>query len=460
MSECKCFQATPGFAFMSAMALMCGAPIANAETIVLDVNQAVERAHNTDPRISEKEKLVQVARGMLEEAEGAKSWVIDLNTFVGFAPSVKGGIFEDAEGDLKIDKDVLDFNGLSPWYNLEFTVVYPFSTWGKSKNYADAAQNNIKIQTAEIDIQRAQTFIDAETAYYGYLTARDAVAMLEDSGEKLQSAIDLVQGWLNKGSAQAKQSDLYALQTGQGILNRYLEQAKGLQEVAQAGLHLLTGIPKSDEIQPADKRLQPVPLPSETLEELQQKALSQRPEMTQVEAGLSARRALIMAKRAEAYPNFYAGLGGAFAYSPNRPRLNEIAIYDPFNHYGATPVVGMKWDWWTGRQSAQVTQAEGEYNALIEKKSFAQMGIPFQVAEQYHQVHAHYKMVQQLYNAARSGRRWMLASYADFEAGVEKAEKVMTAFQGYVLAYSDYLQMVNKYNLHVAQLRVATGETK
>jgi len=68
---------------------------ANAETITLDINQAIERAHNTDPRISEKEKLVQVARGLLQEANGAESWLIDANAFVGLSPSVKGGVFED-----------------------------------------------------------------------------------------------------------------------------------------------------------------------------------------------------------------------------------------------------------------------------------------------------------------------------------------------------------------------------
>lgn len=427
---------------------------------MLDIKQAVERAQNTDPRISEKEQLVEVARGMLEEAQGAKSFIIDLNSFVGLAPSVKGGIFEDSQGKLQIDKDALDFDGVSPWYNLEFTIVYPFSTLGKAEHYSEAALNNIKVQMGEIELQKAQTYIDVLTAYYGYLTARDAVYLMEDANKKVASAIDLVQGWLDEGEGSAKQSDLFALQTGQGIINRYMEQARGLQNIAEAGLRLLTGIDKDDEIQLADKRLEPAPLPEESLADLQQKALQHRPEMAQVEAGLNARRALLAAKHSEKYPNFYAGLGGAFAYSPNRPRLDELAIYDPFNHYGATPVVGVKWDWWTGRQAGQVKQAEGEYSALIEKKSFAQKGIPFQVAEQYHQVHAHYKMVQQLYNAARSGRRWMVASYADFEAGVEEAEKVMTAFQGYILAYSDYLQTVNNYNLHVARLRVATGESK
>ena len=436
------------------------APFAGADTVVLDLKQAIERAHNTDPRISEKEKLVDVGRGLLLEARGGESWIFDVNTFVGLAPDVKGGVFEDSEGNLKVDSEALDFDGVSPWYNLQFSIITPISTFGKVEGYEEAAINNIAIQQGEVTIQKAKTYLDVLTAYYGYLTARDAVYMLEDANKRVDSAIDLVQGWLDADEGDAKQSDLFALQTGSGILNRYLEEARGLQNIALAGLRLLTGIEQKDSIELADKKLETVPLPEKTLAELQKFALENRPEMTQVEAGLNARRALLSAKQAEANPNFYWGAVGSFAYSPNRPRLEELAIFDPFNHYGATPIIGLKWDWWAGRHEGQVKQAEGEYNAIIEKKSFAQRGIPFQVAEQYHYVHSHYKMVQHLYTAARSGRRWMLASYADFEAGVEKAEKVMTAFQGYVLAYSDYLQMVNAYNLHVGRLHVVTGDIK
>ena len=432
---------------------------ANAETIVLDLAQAIERAHNTDPRISEKEKLVDVARGMLEEAQGAESWIFDVNSFMGVAPDVRGGVFEDEEGNLKISNDALDIDGLSPWYNLQLSIVYPFSTLGKAESYSEAAQNNIKVQQGEIEIQKANTYIDVVRAYYGYLAAREAIFLIEDANKKVQSAIDLVEVWLEEGK-DIKQSDLYALQTGQAILNRHKAEADALQKIAYAGLKLLTGIGKDTSIELADKRLQPVELPSETLLELQGKALSNRPEMKQVEAGLNARRALLSAKNAEKYPNFYTGVVGSFAYTPDRPRLQELAIFDPFNHAGATPVVGVKWDWWAGRQRAQVSQAQGEYDALIEKKSFAQIGIPFDVEEKYHHVQAHHKMVGELTKAARAGRRWMLASFADFEAGVEEASRVMEAFQGYVLAYADYLQVVNDYNLSVARLRVATGEVK
>ena len=129
-----------------------------------------------------------------------------------------------------------------------------------------------------------------------------------------------------------------------------------------------------------------------------------------------------------------------------------------FNHAGLTPVLGLKWDWNSGAQQAQVKQAQAELDALVEKKSFALQGIPFQVAEAFHTVQAKHEMVQQLYKAARSGRRWMITTYADFEAGVEEASEVMTALQAYILAYGDYIRVVNDYNLSVAQLKVVTGE--
>ena len=52
----------------------------------------------------------------------------------------------------------------------------------------------------------------------------------------------------------------------------------------------------------------------------------------------------------------------------------------------------------------------------------------------------------------------MISTYADFEAGLEDASKVMTAFQGYVLAHTDYLSAVNEYNMYVAQLKHVTGD--
>lgn len=439
-------------------ATLLGSGVAAAETVTLNLQQCVERANNHDPRISEKRALVGVANGLLQEAEGSRSWIYDVNTFAALSPRVKGGIFQDSNGNLLLRSNALDFNGVSPWYDLEFAILHPLYTFGKVDNYADAAQNNIKIAKGDIALQRGSTYIDVVRAYNGYLAARDARRLLEDADSKAEAALGIIQKWLDTGEGEAKQSDLFALQTGIALIKRYISQTQGLERVAFAGLKMLTGLQKGDELTLADERVTPVEMPEQTLEQFQQLAIKQRPEMMQVDAGLAARRALVAAKQSEKYPNVYAGVVGSVAYSPLRENLDNVTVYDPFNHAGLTPIVGVKWDLYSGQQNGRIAQAQAEYNALVEKKSFAQMGIPFQVAEQYHQMHAAHDMVQRLYEGARSGRRWMISAYADFEAGLETSTNLVTAFQGYVLAYTDYFRAVNDYNVTVARLKVATGE--
>lgn len=427
---------------------------AAAEEVTLNYEQAVERALALDPRISEREKLVDVARGLLDEAQDSASWVYDFNAFLGVAPSIRGGFFEGSDG--RFDPDSLDFEGVGPWYNLDFTVVRPIHTYGKIKHYSEAAKNNIAIKQGDVRLEKAQVYLDVTRAYYGYLAAVDGKYLLEDSLNKLSGALSLAERWVEDG--EGKQSDVFALQTGIGLVQRYSAEMVGLERVAMAALKMLLGVKAEDSLKLADRRLEPVDLPETTLEQLQQNALLDRPEMAQVEAGLKARRALVAAKNSDAYPNVYTGVGGSFAYSPERAPTKDVAVYDPFNHAGLTPVLGLKWDWHSGVQAAQVKQAQAELDALVEKKSFALQGIPFQVAEAFHTMQAKHEMVQQLYNAARSGRRWMITTYADFEAGVEEASEVMTALQAYILAYGDYIRVVNDYNLSVARLRVVTGE--
>jgi hypothetical protein len=169
---------------------------------------------------------------------------------------------------------------------------------------------------------------------------------------------------------------------------------------------------------------------------------------------------LVAAKKAESYPNIYAGVIGQANYASRRDTLNNPYLYDPFNNAGLTPVVGMKWDVVPAVASAQVAQAQADLEALNYKTQFAQAGIPFQVSEAYNQVQANYYAQQQLAIGATAGRRWMIAALADFSAGLEKADKAADALKTYALTQAEYLRTVNDYNMNVAQLNRAIGETK
>ncbi|MDX1251382.1 MAG: TolC family protein [Gammaproteobacteria bacterium] len=441
---------------------LCAAAMAEPLTLTLD--QAVERALKTDPRIAERQRLVDVAQGLLAEVNGNEGWKFDANTFLAVSPGVNGNIFRGgacAPGNcaLRTDRYDLGNNGLSPWVNLQMSILKPLSTFGKIEHYASAARANIEVKEGDVRTQRAATILDVKRAYYGHLAAHDARLFLEDVRKGITKTIGIAEEWLENGEGEGdiRQADLYALRAARSLVGGYITQAEGMEKVAIEGLKVLTGIPAEERMTLAGSGLSPVPLPEGALPALQEQALAKRPEMAQVEAGLRARRSLVEARRAERLPNLYAGVAGILSYSPNRDNLKNPYIYDPFNTIGLTPMIGLKWDWQPRVQDAKLAQESAELNALLAKSDLARQGIPFQVAEQYHQVQADHTKVQQLGEGSRNARRWMIARYADFEAGMEIAERVINAFQGYVLIHTDYIRAIYDYNMRVAQLHSVTG---
>ena len=430
----------------------------------LSLDQALQKAYVSDPRIGEKAHLVTAARGLLDEAEANNGWRTELNSFVGLTTAVDGGFYENGTNscttgtDCIVRSDLYDFNSLSLWFNAQFAVIKPLHTFGKIENYAKAAENNIVIKQAEVELQRQNTRYDVSRAYYGYLTARDIRYLMEDSAKRLSGALELVTEWLEEENGQATESDRFALTAGVALLKRYQSEAGALEKIALGGLKVLTGVGLENELTLTDSRITPEGLPSALLSDLKKQALESRPEMIQVAAGLTARRALVEANKSDAKPNLYAGIGGTLSYSPGRDRVDNPHVYDPFNHVAATPVIGLQWSFAGGVRDAKVKQAQAELDALISKASFARDGIPYQVEEGFTQLHASYEQVEQMKTASINARRWMIASYTDFEAGLKEAEKIITAFQAYVLAHSDYLRLVNDYNMNIVKLKNLVGE--
>ena len=436
-------------------------PVVLAEE--LSYEQALQRAYESDPRIGEKTHLVNAARGLLEEASSNGGWRTELNTFVGLTTGLDGGFYENGTNsctgaDCDVRTDLYDFDNLSLWFNTQFAIIKPLHTFGKLENYTKAAENNILIQKAEVELQRQTTRYDVSRAYYGFLTARDIRYLMEDSAKRLNSALELVTEWLEEENGQATESDKYALTAGVALLKRYISEASALEKIAIGGLKVLTGVGLDNELTVPDRRVTPEELTQISLADYKKQAIENRPEMKQVAAGLTARRALVAASRSDAKPNLYAGVGGSLSYSPGRETIENPHVYDPFNHVAATPVIGLQWSFSGGIRDAKVKQAQAELDALISKASFARQGIPYQVEEAFTQVHASYEQVQQMKKSSKNARRWMIAAYTEFEAGLIEAEKIITAFQAYVLAHSDYLRLVNDYNMNTVNLKNLTGE--
>ena len=445
--------------FGLATGVLLAASPAHAETI--NLQQAVEMSLAADPRIKEREQVVEAARALLQEVKGNAGWRVSANAFIGLAPEVEGGFYQGGEysGTMpRTDGDKLD--GVSDWTHLDFALVKPLFTFGKIERYGEAAQGNIDLKQGELKQTRGDIIYDTKRAYFGHLTARDIRLFLEDMQDRLNRSIVSVERNLEEETGESKQSDLYALQTARGLLAKYVHQARAVEKISLDGLKVLTGAGLDSDLTLADERIEPVAFPQGELAELRSRALQDRPEMQQLEAGLRARRALAAAKKADRLPDVYAGVVGQFNYASNRERLDNPYVYDPFNGGGLTPVVGVKWDTVFGAASARVEQAQAELEALNHKKAFAVAGIPFEVGEAYANAQANFESQRELAEGAAAARRWLVALLSDFAAGLEGADKVADALKNYVLVQTEYLRTVNDYNMNVAQLARLTGELR
>lgn len=430
-----------------------------AETVSLQ--QAVAMSLAADPRIKEREQVVEAARALLQEVQGNAGWRVSANAFIGLAPEVEGGFYQGGAYSGTVPRtDGDNFDGVSDWTHLDFALIKPLFTFGKIEHYGDAAQGNVDVKRGDLNKTRGDIVYDTKRAYYGYLTARDIRVFLEDIQGRLDRAVTSVERNLKEETGESKQSDLYALQTAKGLLAKYVHQSRAIERISLDGLKVLTGVGLKSELAVIDERIEPVAFPQFELAELHSRALQDRPEMRQLEAGLRARRALVAAKKADRMPNVYAGVIGQFNYASQRERLDNPYLSDPFNGGGLTPVVGVKWDSVFGVADARVNQAQAELEALNHKKAFAVSGIPFEVSEAYVNAKANHAAQQELADGAGAARRWMVASLADLSAGIESASKVADAIRNYVLVQTEYLRTVNDYNMNVAQLARLTGELR
>ncbi len=440
------------------LALLCTSitPL-TAQEYRLGLDELVERSLAEDPRMAERARDVDAARALLDEVMGHAGPQFDVTAFMALTTEVNGGFFSETDPS-QPRSDKYDWTAVTPWSSLQFSLIKPLYGFGKFGHYKAAARANIEVKKEDVRLQGGEIIFDVSRAYYGYLAAQDAGNLSKDVLKRLDSAIRLVRRWLKTGKGNALQSDLYALQTGRAVIARYIAESEAIKKVALAGLKMLAGLEENDALKLADKRIRPLDLPEMDLDAMQEQALGKRPEILQLKKGLEARREWLAAKEADSRPNIFAGVAGTAAYAPGRSKLDNPFIHDPFNDYAASPLIGIQWQFANGVHDARVAKARAELDALVEKSRFAQRGIPFQVVEQFRAVEAGYEAVQRMTEASRSGRRWMVASYANFEAGVEDAEDALTAFQGYVLAHSEYLKTVNDYNMNIVRLRQVMGD--
>ena len=314
-------------------------------------------------------------------------------------------------------------------YTLEASQKVPWP--GKRQLRGDIAQAEANAAFFTIEEERLRLAEATRVAYFEYFLAHRQLALLDESTSLLESLRAIA---LRKfEAAEAEQQDVLLADVELGQLQRQRLAALQAERVARARLNtLLLQSPGSPLLPPPSTLESEISLPSP--DELQARALAQRPE-------LAGQAALIRRER-------YAA---ALARKEFLPDMEFVARYDAFwQEEPLRPMVGMNVNVPTYKQKrfAAVREANAR-GAQEQAKLEAQANeIGFRVEQSYQRVMESDSAVrvyqERILPASRHSVEAAQASYAagrlDFLRLVQSQRQLLVVEEGYYRAVAEYHQ--------------------
>ena len=419
--------------------------------LVLDLRESVRRALETAPELGEAEADIEQTASKLAEAKAYRYPQLEIFSLVGPVPQ--------ARGNQVYSPDSINQTERWTWFGRgDATLIQPLYTFGKIAESMKAAGHGIEVDRAKKDQKRDEIAVKVKEYYFGLLLAREVKEVLLEVREDLVKAREKAAKLLEQGSTNVEDMDIYKLDTFDGEVGKYLEEAEKGESLALAALRTRIGLPADAPLEIADQRLAPDTRPVPGLDVHLEISRVRRPEYRQIREGLQAREALVEAAKAAWYPDiFLAGYLSA-AYAEKRDRVANPWIQDQFNHLWGGVALGLKWKLDFGITGAKVASERAQYDRLIHTKTFAETNIPLQIRKFHLDLQEAEKSIVATRKAYSNAKKWAVAAIANFDFGIGPAKEIFDALQEYAKMRAAYFQAIYNFNMAQANLAYATGE--
>lgn len=420
------------------------AALADRASSLTEVLELAKRNHPT--LMQERAKLEQV-RAQLDEAHWAPFSQFKSTGGVGLAPTTRGNNVYSPNTDVSLSSSL----GVAWRVNVEGVV--PLWTFGKITNLWDAAEANVRVHQAQLEVTHDAIAQDVRKAYFGLQLARDSRSLLVEAREKLNTALENLRKQAEE-EEDADPIDLLKMETFAAELDVKEAEAERFFAIAQSGLRFLTG----------DSR---ITIDEEELREPRHKlghltryleaARLYRPELAMAGAGIDARRAQLAMERSQLFPDIGLGLNVGLSAAPEV--ANQINPYtsDGGNYfrYGAALVFQWKMDFLP--ESAKIRYAEAQLNEVVAQQRFALGGVAFEVEEAYAEVVDWTRRIEAYRKAVQSAKRWLVVVEQGIDVGTQEEKDRLEPAKAYALHRFNLLSAIMELDLAMGKLAKVTG---
>jgi outer membrane protein TolC len=415
-------------------------------TASADLARCLELADLNHPNILVKRAQLAYVSAQLDEAHFAPFMQIKATGGVGFAPTIRGTSTYSPNTDV----DLTDTLGLAWQWNVE--AIVPIWTFGKITNLWDAAEAQIDVKDAEIDVERDVVRFDVRKAYLGLQLARDALHLLTEAQQKIQDALARLEEEVEKGEGDEIQ--LLKMQTFAAELDARRSEAERFERVARAGLRFYTGVADLDI---RDEPLEKAPHRLGDLARYLGAARIHRPEMRMARAGIAAREAQVELARSQLYPDIGLVLSIGQSTAPTVADQINPFITDPNRVISYGAALAFQWKLDIAPAFARIAQAKAQLAEVMALDKKALGGVAAQVEEAWAEAVDWQKRLAAYEKASRYAKKWLVTVQQAIDVGTMDEQELIDPAKSWAEHRYNVLNATMSYNLAMSKLAQVTG---
>lgn len=381
----------------------------------------------------------------------------ELKNIWGPSPRARGAL--DPSGGFVISQDTSTSipGDLRYFTQVDMDLIQPIFTFGKLSGLSDAAYHGVQAGEANLAREKAKVKFEVRQLYWAVVLGKELLAAVEEADKELKKAENKIEEKLDEGSEDVSQIDLFKIQIFRYNINKKLREAADKIDLARTALRTALGMEEDVEIEVATEYLEPLEVKLDSLPTYYEMAYQRRAELSQLQAGISARKALVRVSKSEYFPQFF--LGGQIKWNFAKDRFDPTNpfIYNPTNYFRPGIIAGLNLNLNFLQTRDKVRVAQAEYRQLAQKEELLLDGIRLEIKNSYLDLTRAEKDMRDSRKALKSSENWLRSATMTFDIGVGEVKDLIDAFKAKAAMQAAHLENIFRYNVAAAQLSKAVG---
>ncbi|MBM4781532.1 MAG: TolC family protein [Archangiaceae bacterium] len=431
----------------------------SASAAPMTLPELIERARKNDHRVKESQAQLQWFRAKYEEARWA--WFPRVESYVAVAgptPEARN----DGIGGPPTTKSTLmydlDFGQVGVQFRAGAEALLPIYTFGKLDALEAAGAKGVEAGEALSSRAADEAELQVSQAYWGLTLARAGVHVIDDTMKRLDDAKETLDRLRKVDSPQVSQMDLYKLDFYRQQAEVQRHAAMQGEEFALSAIRLLVAASPDEVIEVKTENLPDPHGQLEPTDKLLEQALTHRPELRAVEAGVAAREQEVLIRERMYYPDFGIAGFARWVWTTSATRQRSPFAYDPYNDLSAGIALVSRYTWDFPQKSALLDAARAELDKMKAQRDLIKAGVRLELEKAHGETRGALVRVEKQTLAEKSARRWATAAFAAFDLGTGDTRDLVESFTALASASASRAQALHDVQVGLKTLSRSVGQ--